>query len=151
MPRFDSVDGALQFAIRREEESFALYEGLASRMETDTMREVFHSFALEEKRHKAKLESIRAGKTPPLSARQVSGLDMSDYLADVEPTPNMDYRDALILAMKREKLSFKLYNDLASGAENEDLCGLFLGLAREEARHKLRFEIEYDKYVLQEN
>jgi len=28
---------------------------------------------------------------------------------------------------------------------------LFLGLAQEESRHKLRFELEYDEYVLREN
>jgi rubrerythrin len=36
-------------------------------------------------------------------------------------------------------------------AEGEALRNLFLALAAEEARHKLRFEIEYDDHVLKED
>ena len=40
--------------------------------------------------------------------------------------------------------------DLAAGASDE-LAELFRSLAAEEAKHKLRFEIEYDDVVLKEN
>jgi len=36
-------------------------------------------------------------------------------------------------------------------AEAEELTDMFLALAQEEARHKLRFEIEYDDVVLKED
>ena len=36
-------------------------------------------------------------------------------------------------------------------APDEDLRGLLLSLAQEEAKHKLRFEIEYDDRILTEN
>ncbi len=55
------------------------------------------------------------------------------------------------LAMKREKASFKLYTNLAERAPNDGLKDIFLTLAMEESRHKLRFELEYDEYVLREN
>jgi len=62
----------------------------------------------------------------------------------------MDYQDVLILAMKKEKASFHLYTDLADEVENQIQKEIFLSLAQEEAKHKLRFEIEYDNEVLME-
>ena len=62
----------------------------------------------------------------------------------------MDYQEALILAMKKEKASFRLYNDLAATTDDADLRSLLLGLAQEEAKHKLRLEVEYDEHFLTE-
>jgi rubrerythrin len=63
----------------------------------------------------------------------------------------MSYQEALIVAMKKEKSAFKLYSDLAKIAPTGDMKDLFNGLAMEESKHKLRFEIEYDEYVLKDN
>jgi rubrerythrin len=41
--------------------------------------------------------------------------------------------------------------DLAAVAEAEEFTEMFLALAQEEAKHKLRFEIEYDDAVLKED
>jgi rubrerythrin len=84
-------------------------------------------------------------------AGDVTDLRIADYTVEVEPTPDMDYQDALVLAMKKEKAAFRLYLDLADQAGNEELKLLFLSMAQEEAKHKLRFEIEYDDFVMQEN
>jgi rubrerythrin len=40
---------------------------------------------------------------------------------------------------------------LASKAPNAELKKMFQSLAVEESKHKLRFEIEYDEYILKEN
>ena len=63
----------------------------------------------------------------------------------------MDYQSALILAMKKEKAAFRLYTDLAASTEDEGIRDLFQGLAQEEAKHKLRFEVEYDDDFLRDN
>ena len=63
----------------------------------------------------------------------------------------MSYSDALILAMKREKAAFRLYMDLSDKAADQEMKKLFLSLAIEESKHKLRFELEYDENVLREN
>ena len=64
--------------------------------------------------------------------------------------PNLNYRDALVLAMKKEKAAFKLYSILAECMNDQVLKTTFLALAQEEAKHKLRFELEYDD-LLTEN
>jgi rubrerythrin len=63
----------------------------------------------------------------------------------------MSYRDTLVLAIKREKAAFKLYTDLSEKASDKEMKALFLSLAIEESKHKLRFELEYDEYVLRDN
>jgi rubrerythrin len=150
MTNFKSVDEILDFAIKNEEEAADFYTDLATKVDWVGMKDVFEEFAAEEKKHKAKLLEIKAGKRMVNAEQKVLDLKMSDYLVDIEPTPQMDYQSALILAMKREKSAYKMYNHLA-GLVDGDLQALFLSLAQEEAKHKLRFEVEYDDFILREN
>ncbi len=150
MTQFKSVDEILDFAIKNEEEAADFYTDLATKVDWAGMKDVFKGFAAEEKNHKAKLLDIKAGKRMANAGQKVLDLKMSDYLVDVEPTPQMDYQSALILAMKKEKMAYKMYNNLAELVDG-DLQTLFSSLAQEEAKHKLRFEVEYDDYILREN
>ena len=151
MPAFSSINDILNFAIGEEEAAVKFYTTLAENMERQNMKKVFQDFALEEVGHKSKLLAIKEGKLLVPSERKAIDLKVGDYLVEVEPTKNMDYQDALIIAMKKEKAAFKLYNDLATTTNNADLKSIFLMLAQEEAKHKVRFEIEYDDLVNQEN
>ena len=54
-------------------------------------------------------------------------------------------------AMKEEKAAFRLYSDLADRTDNAAAKEVLLMLAQEEAKHKLRFEIEYDDNILREH
>jgi rubrerythrin len=150
--RFGSVNEILDFAIAREIEASEFYITLAGRMEAPAMRRAFTEFAKEEQGHRAKLEAVKRGEYSfGAGTRQLTGLGLADYVVEGGPTENMSYADALVLAMKKEKAAFRLYTDLATVAEGEALRNLFLSLAAEEARHKLRFEIEYDDHVLKED
>jgi len=151
MQEFTSVDDVLDFAIGKEQEAFDLYYGLSQQMVGEDMRHVFKEFAAEEQRHKAKLEEVKGGKQLLSSAARVSDLKIGDYLIDIVPSANMTYQHALILAMKAEKAAFRLYMDLAASAADAGMQALFESLAVEEAKHKLRFEVEYDDNVLKEN
>ena len=150
MGLFGSFDEVLEFAIDREIEANQLYSDLAQRTENMTMKKVFEGFAKEELGHKAKLEAIKQGKEVQ-PVKNITDLRIADYTVDVKPSPDMSYQEALILAMKKEKAAFRLYLDLTNQVENEDQKALFLSLAQEEAKHKLRFEIEYDDVMLNQN
>jgi rubrerythrin len=148
---FKSVDDVLDFAIRREEESVQMYTGLAAKMEKAYMRKVFEDFAREEKGHKKKLLDIKKGKLLVPAAAKVLDLKIAEHVTDVAPSRGLDYQEALIMAMKKEKEAFRLYTALADATEDSALRTTLLGLAQEEAKHKLRFEVEYDKQFLSEN
>ncbi len=53
--------------------------------------------------------------------------------------------------MRKEKSAFKLYSDLAACTTDPALKDLLTSLAREEARHKLKLELEYDSHYNIEN
>ena len=148
MTAFKSVEEILQFAIGKEQEAVEFYSGLASRVKNEVMARTFKEFAREEQKHKEKLQAVQAGSLKLQPGAKVQDLLVADCLVDVDASPDMDYQKALILAMKKEKAAFRLYSDLAEQAAEGPVQILFLGLAQEEARHKLRFEIEYDERVL---
>ena len=148
---FGSVNEVLDFAIAGEIEASEFYTALAARMEAPAMKKAFEEFAKEEQGHKAKLEAVKRGEYSfGAGAGELMGLGLADYLVETKPSEGMSYAEALVLAMKKEKAAFRLYTDLASAAGGK-LRDLFLSLAAEEAKHKLRFEIEYDDNVLKED
>jgi len=150
MDEFNSIEEILDFAIAGEIEASQFYMDLAKQMDTQAMREVFEDFAREELGHKTKLEAIKKGDIQPKTG-DVVDLKIADYMVDIKPTPGMDYQSAIILAMKKEKAAFRLYTNLASKTQDPKLRDMFLSLAQEEAKHKLRFEIEYDDEIMKEN
>lgn len=151
MKKFESINDILDFAINEEQVAIDLYTTLAENAKTDDIKQVFMEFVGEEIKHKVKLIKVKEEGTFPIDASKIVDLKISDYMMDVKFHPEMKYEDALIFAMKKEKAAFKLYNTLADRAPNAEIKSLFDQLALEESKHKLRFEIEYDEYVLREN
>jgi len=151
MKEFKSTDDILVFAINQEQIAVEFYTDLAKDARNEEMKNVFLEFAGEEIKHKQRLTRIREEGIFTMPNQQVTDLKIGDYITDVKPAPDMSYDEALIVAMKREKSAFKLYSNLAGRAPNDQLKEIFLSLAMEEARHKLRFELEYDDHVLKEN
>jgi len=149
--KLDSVDKILDFAIRKEQDSTDFYTDIANKMDREYMKKIFLDFAGEEKGHKEKLVAVKEGKLMLDAEERVLDLKIGDHLVDVDLSPGLDYQEALTLAMKAEKASFRLYNDLASATDNANVKETFLNLAQEEAKHKLRFEIEYDDFIYKEN
>ena len=148
---FNSVDEILDFAIRKEEEAAQMYTDLAGKVDKAYMRKLFEDFAREEVGHREKLLQMKEGGLLLPAEEKVMDLKIAEYLEDVEPSEVFDYAQALILAMKEEKAAFRMYTELAEAADDENVRAMLLGLAQEEAKHKLRFEIEYDEYVLAED
>ena len=144
MSEWSSIDDVLDFAIREEGAAAEFYAHLAEQMDVPAMREALAGFAREEAGHKERLLAIKAGGDFGPTAQGVADLKIADYTTDVNPRPGMRYEDALVVAMKKEKAAFKLYSNLAGATEDEEVKATFLALAQEEAKHKLRFEIEYD-------
>jgi rubrerythrin len=143
MRNFDSIDEVLDFAIDRESEAQAFYRRIADIVKDPELVKILKTFTTEEVEHRIKLEALKAGEIE-IAREKVVNLNIADYLPDVEPHPNMDYTELLVAAIKKEDSAFKLYTDLAGLAQRKELKDIFLKLAQEEAKHKLRFEHEYE-------
>jgi len=148
MTTFDSI---LDFAIEEEQKAVEFYSELAGQASSDEMREVFEEFAQEEVKHKMKLMEVKETGITNMPPENVADLQIADYIVNVKASPNMSYQDALVVAMNKEKAAFRLYTSLSDRSSNTVLKELFAALAQEESKHKLRFEVEYDDFVLREN
>jgi rubrerythrin len=151
MKNFQSVDEILDFAIENEQNAADFYFRLANTTKDKSIRETFRLYANEEIGHKEKLMFIKKEGVFQLKKESILDLKVADYVVRQAVSDDMSYQDALILAMKREKAAYRLYMKLASTTNESDLKDLFIGLAQEEAKHKMAFEIEYDDVILREN
>jgi len=141
--KFDTADEVLDFAIDREIDAQSFYMRLSKMVKDPKLEKTLIDLAAEELDHETKLQAVRVGKAA-LGDEEVGSLDIVDYTKDVEPSPEMSYNDLLVIGMKKEETSRRLYTNLASIATKQDLRDTFLLLAKEEAQHKIRFELEYD-------
>lgn len=151
MKELTTFDTILDFAIEEEQKAVEFYSELAGQASSDEMREVFEEFAQEEVKHKMKLMEVKETGMTNMPPENVADLKIADYIVNVNVSPNMSYQDTLVVAMNKEEAAFRLYTSLSERASNAVLKELFASLAQEESKHKLRFEIEYDDFVLREN
>ena len=147
----NTVDEVLDYAIDQEQQAADFYANLAERAEKAGMKELLLEFAEEEIRHKERLLAVKSGERELTPEQQVLDLKISDYLVEVDASDDISYQDALIVAMKKERAAFELYSDMAEKIPESNLREVFVGLAKEEAKHKLFFESEYDERVLMDN
>jgi rubrerythrin len=151
MSKFTNTDEILDFAMKNEQDAVDLYTDLATRTDSTAAKTEFLQIANEERGHKAKLEKVKSGRSLLNANSKVQDLKIADYTVEATLGKNPDYQSVLLFVMKQEKAAFRLYSDLAKFTDDADLKQLLLGLAQEEAKHKLKFEIEYDEHVLKEN
>ena len=150
MEQWKTADEVLDFAIKNEENARDFYKELGSKMKRPAMKAVFEGFAMEEEGHKTLLLKVKETGGFATSSEKILDLKIGDYIVPVEPKGDLTYQDALILAMKKEKMAYKLYTNLSAAVEDTALKATMISLANEEAKHKLRFEIEYDDQFMKD-
>lgn len=147
----NTVDEILDYAIEQEQQAADFYKDVAQRATTAGMKEILLDFSEEEMRHKKILQDVKAGDHELTPEQEVLDLKITDYLVEVEASENISYQDALIIAMKKERAAYHLYSNMAEKIPESHLREIFIGLAKEEEKHKLFFETEYDERVLTDN
>ena len=142
LPRFRSDDELLTYAVIREERSHRFYLDLAAQITDQPMRQLFHDFARRELAHKAKLEleQMKTGRVVPEPQSPIQPPDPESIDAAA-----MTYPEVFILAIQRERESFRLYIDLADVAYSDQMREMLLSLAEEEAKHHALFELELER------
>ncbi len=145
-----TFDDILDFAIKKEEEAIDLYTHALQMAEHSSSKKMFEELKEMEKSHKRMLEKMDAERVMGSEIEDVPDLKISDYLLDVEFSPDMNYQEILTLAMKREESSVKLYTHMKNKFGHPELRKLLNRLIQEEKKHKLRLEKEYDERILTE-
>ena len=147
--KFETITDVLDFAMERELEAEAFYREMAQQVKAESMRQILEEFAEEERMHWEKLDMVKGGQYRMLDGKApIPSIHIAEFLPEPKIGPDMDLADALIIAMKQEKAAYRFYIELAADTPTQELMDLFLALAHEEANHKLRFEIEYDDWII---
>jgi rubrerythrin len=147
----DDFSAIIDFAVDREKEAVEFYQDLQKKAKFQEMKEMLKDLETMEKGHIIFLEKVREKGMEKVEVSEIKDLKISDYMVEVEPTPEMDYQNILIVAMKREQKSKELYEDLAVRFAGTEVEKLLYKIAADETEHKLRFERLYDEFVLKEN
>lgn len=149
------IETILKTAIQREVDAYTLYSNAAKIAEPGPAVGILQDLAAQEMGHRAKLEGLLNGQVFKVLSkgqqRQVVDLKITDYLIEEPLGPDSDFQDVLIVAGKREKASYELYEALARVATDDQTRQLFIYLANEELTHKRRVENLYDELVYREN
>ena len=146
----EEFDRIIDYAIEREKEAVQFYHELQTSVHFTERAKLLVNLEQMEKGHVTMLEGIRDRKIEKLVIPEVENLHISEYIVQGEPSGELSYQDILIMAMKREESSHRLYTDLAAKTTDTGVKKLFSKLASEEAKHKLLFEKMYDEEILTE-
>ena len=148
---FKTPNDILDYAIGKEKEAKQFYLDIGKEEILSSNRQVFLDFAKEEDKHVVMLENLKAGVknrgVDNYEFKWIKDIKRGDLVLDIEYAPGMNYRDILMLAIKREEKALKLYNDLLERVEDAQGHKIFKILCQEEAKHKLALETMYDDYM----
>lgn len=143
---FKTFAEVINFAVMREEEAYKFYKDLAQKTGDMFMQEIFTDFAEEELKHQKMLTGLDVTGLEKIYeniVKKSDDLHVAKNLEAITPAPDVDFKELLVVAMKREERSEHLYSLLAEASADNDISLLFVGLAKEEAKHKSRIEKTY--------
>jgi rubrerythrin len=151
MAKLNTAEDIFRYAIGREVEANVFYNLLTQFVDDPQVRALCSELASEELEHKGllELELMKLGSVvkPPVAAdiKNTATPKPLDSMLEMVKISRMNLEKVVLLAMEKEKTSFRLYMDLLASAPDADCRETIMNLAEEEARHKISFEIEYDR------
>jgi rubrerythrin len=146
---FETFQEAVAFAKEKENAAIHFYESAQQVTKNPGSKVMFGEMADQERQHLTFLEELQEEDLASFPEQKIQDLKISQYTQDVPFSPDLDYRQILIVAIKKEEQAHRLYSDLAGMATDPKMVKLFRLLAQEEAKHKLKLESEYEDHVLQ--
>ena len=152
MGEMTTIGEILEFAIAREAEAVHFYLQMAQRASDPATVEFFEDLIAEELEHKSRLELeiMKEGMTARTVGvvPEVAGGRLQ--VSSAEVAEKMNYRQALSLAVRKERRSFRLYVRLAGLVSDETLRETLVSLAEEEARHTITLEEKYNNAMTEQ-
>ncbi len=142
---------ALSLAITREEEAAANYHRMFEIATDPATKQLLAELEAEEKKHKAKLETLTVESFSSEDLAEPEDLGLTDKLIPDALTPEISLQDLLIRAAQKEKQAAQFYASLARQTRSARLKRLFRFLEKQEKSHKLRLELEYERQFLPED
>ncbi len=156
---FTTFDDVLDLAIFEEAEAVKLYTQLAQMVTDPTTRSHFEAFTIEEEKHLAKFNKIKEeGNFKNFTHDQAifdfinedeTLQEVVDLRNSIDLGPDISLDDAFRFVIIKEKGAYLIYSTLAENTEDPEIKELLEFFAMEEAKHKIQFEIVYEKWKKQ--
>ena len=146
-----TLKDALLFAMDKEKKANELYLLFRGKVKDDAARALLQELADQEMGHwKMIREALDSGVIEGIGAKAKGrDIQVSDYMVEIELTPDSSPQDIMVFAMQMEKKAMDFYGGLLDQHRGTDLEALFSRLAREEMRHKEILEKEYEAHFAQ--
>jgi len=145
MTEEQTVCEAIRLAIRREQEAYNFLMAMNGCVKSPGIRFLLEDLAREELEHKDKLELELMKLGDVVRSEEIQGEAQNPYYIETDECVDMDYAELLRFCMGKEDISFRLYITLSTQVHQEQTREVFIALAEEELRHKLRLEAEYSR------
>jgi rubrerythrin len=149
--QFATLKDALTYAQDKEMNAHELYRLFRGRVKDDAAKALLQELADQEMGHwKMIREALDSGSIEGIGAKAKGrDIQISDYMVEIELTPDSSPQDIMVFAMQMEKKAMEFYGGLLDQYRGTDLEALFSRLAREEMRHKEILEKEYEEHFAQ--
>lgn len=150
MPDFYSIQDVLTFAIHLEQASQEFYRRLSRTVHSPSVSRFLVELVKEEKRHEQRLAQL-LDDSGGLPEPRISPDQIDCYIQAIKVSESMSYKEAVKLAMDKEKAAQMLYSVIADVMEDPILLEVFQQLSAQEKIHRQFFENEYQQICLSEN
>ena len=150
MMNFHNFDEVLDFAILQEQAAQQFYTAMSGRVHDPAVAEFYRILVAEEREHENRLQALK-GNPSTLRPPDLEDLAESGYLKAIPIPPDITFKEAVKLAIQKEKSAHQLYSVLADMIDQENLEQLFRDLACQEIEHMKYFQKEFEAIQLAES
>ena len=133
----------IEFAVEKEFEAYEFYRDAQNKVTSESLRELFKELSEEELDHRDFLKNFLKSNMEEIKLDEFSDFKISETIDKPVLSIEMDFSDAIALAIKNEEEAMNMYKSLAKTCLNEKEKNLFLGLMNMEQMHKARLEEVY--------
>lgn len=138
--RSDEFKEIIDFAIENEIEAYEFYKDAAEKIKNQQLKEVFKDLAKEELEHKKFLQDFLDKGVNEIKLDAGTDYKIAETIDKPVLSIDMDFSDAIALAIKNEEEAMDMYSNLAKACLDEEEKELFLDLVEMERMHKTRLE-----------
>ena len=139
----EQLKDIISFAVENEIDAYKFYKNASEKIKDNTLKETFKDLADEELKHKKFLEDFLSSDVNTIELNDFSDYKIAETVDKPALTIDMDFSEAIALAMKKEEEAMDMYKNLADVCKNNEQKELFLGLMKMEQMHKSRLEDIY--------
>lgn len=133
----------IEFAIQSEIDAHEFYKDAENKVKSESLKEIFKELSEEELKHKNLLIDFLKGDLHEIKLKEFDDFKISETIDKPVLSVDMEFSDAIALAIKNEEEAMNMYKALADACVDEIERKLFLELMNMEQMHKARLEEIY--------